>query len=347
MTLAGGPALAVIALGLAAFLLSAGINAWLIARPREGLAIDLPGARRMHKAPTPRGGGMGIALAVLLFGLGPFLPVEPRPLVPIIIGVLTVAVVSWLDDRRGVPAGWRLVAHCLGAALVVWALAPELPGVPEGMKGLGVLMVGVALTISLVWSINLHNFMDGIDGLLAMQAAFVAGFLLALPSVAGDVVVLVPAAATVAASLGFLPYNFPRARIFMGDVGSTVIGLVIALLLLLSVRHGHLSAAAALVLPILFVTDASLTLASRMFRGRRWYHGHREHLYQWLARSSGSHVPVSAGFLLVNLAAVAPTVLLIRARPEHGTVVAVIAYAVAGGLWFALRRWVLARRRRG
>lgn len=347
MTLAGGPALAVVALGLAAFLLSAGINGWLVSRPRQGLAVDLPGARRMHRAPTPRGGGIGIALAVLLFGLGPFLPVEPRPLVPIIAGVLTVAIVSWLDDRRGVAVGWRLVAHCLGAGLVVWALAPELPGVPDGMQGLGMLVVGAGLSLGIVWSINLHNFMDGIDGLLAMQAAFVAGFLLALPSVAGDVVVLVPAAALVAASLGFLPYNFPRARIFMGDVGSTVIGLMLALLLLLSVRHGHLSGPAALVLPMLFVTDATLTLISRMLRRRRWYHAHREHLYQWLARSFGTHMPVSAGFLLVNLSAVAPTVLLIRARPEQGMVIAVVAYAVAAFAWFVLRSWVVARRRRG
>lgn len=343
---AAGLAVAVAALGLASFGASAGTTTWLLSRARPRLAVDEPGQRRMHRLPTPRGGGFGIALAVVLFGLGPFLLIEPRPLLLILGGVLAVAIVSWRDDHGGVSARLRLATHVIAAGLIVWALAPELPGLPIDAPPVAVWFAGALLVAAITWSINLHNFMDGIDGLLAWQGVFVAGFLVTLPSVAQDAVTLVPAAVTAAACLGFLPFNFPRARIFMGDVGSTVLGLMLALLLILAVRHGHLPLAAALVLPILFTTDATLTLVSRMVRGRRWYHPHREHLYQWLARAAGSHVPVSVGFLVVNLTVVAPTVLLIRSNPEYAWTIAAGAYASVAMVWVALRRFTLAWRRR-
>ncbi len=337
---------AVAALGLAAFLASAGINALLVSRERGRLAVDDPGARRMHRVPTPRGGGLGIVVAIVLFGLGPFVPIEPRPLLPILLGVLAVAWISWRDDHGGVSVRHRILVHLGAAALVVHALAPRLPGLEPDAASWLVLAVGILLVVLIAWSINLHNFMDGLDGLLAWQGVFVAGFLVALPTAGRDPVLLVPAVATAAACLGFLPFNFPRARIFMGDVGSTVLGLMSALLLLLAVRHGHLPAPAALVLPVLFVTDATWTLVSRIARGRRWYHGHREHCYQWLARATGSHVPVSIGFLVANLTVVVPTVLLIRANPEHGWMIAAVLYAAATLSWVFLKRWSLARVRR-
>lgn len=338
--------IAVSALGLAAFLAAAGINALLLSRARGRIAIDDPGARRMHRTPTPRGGGLGIAVAILLFGLGPFAPIEPRPLLPILLGVLAVAWISWRDDHGGVPAWRRLSVHLGAAALVVFALAPELPGLEPDAAPWLVVAVGALLALALAWSINLHNFMDGIDGLLAWQGVFVAGFLVTLPAAGLDPVLLVPAVATAAACLGFLPFNFPKARIFMGDVGSTVLGLMLALLLLIAVRHGHLPVPAALVLPILFVTDATLTLVSRMIRGRRWYHGHREHCYQWLARAAGGHVPVSVGFLVANLMVVAPTVMVIRANPEQGWAIAAAAYATSSAGWVLLRRKALLWRRK-
>jgi UDP-N-acetylmuramyl pentapeptide phosphotransferase/UDP-N-acetylglucosamine-1-phosphate transferase len=337
--------LAVAALGLAAFLATAAINVLLLSRARASIAVDLPGARRMHRSPTPRGGGLGIAVAVVLFALGPFVPIEPRPLLPILLATLAIAGVGWLDDRRGVAVTWRLATHLLGAALLVWALAPRLPGLDPAAGPPGVAAVALILVGLTAWSVNLHNFMDGIDGLLAWQALFVAGFLVVLPSAGLDPVLLVPAVVTAAACLGFLPFNFPRARIFMGDVGSTILGWMVALLLIVAVRHGHLPAPAALVLPVLFVTDATLTLVSRMIRRRRWYHAHREHLYQWLARATGSHVPVSVGYLVVNLLVVAPTVLLIRACPGHGWMIAAGAYLAAAAAWLGLRWLVLARAR--
>ena len=338
--------LAVAALGLAAFLASAGINALLLSRARGRVAVDKPGARRMHRVPTPRGGGLGIALAIILFGLGPFLPIEPRPLVPILLGVLAVAWISWRDDNGGVPPLRRLAVHAAASVLVVYALAPRLPGAGPDAASWMLALVGLLIAGLITWSINLHNFMDGIDGLLAWQGVFVAGFLVTLPAAGLDPVLLVPAVATAAACLGFLPFNFPKARIFMGDVGSTVIGLMLALLLLIAVRHGHLSMPAALVLPILFVTDATLTLVSRMIRGRRWYHGHREHCYQWLARAAGGHVPVSVGFLVANLMVVAPTVMVIRANPEQGWAIAAAAYATSAAGWVLLRRKALLWRRK-
>ena len=199
-----------------------------------------------------------------------------------------------------------------------------------------------------IWSINLHNFMDGINGLLATQAVFVCSTLgvLCLTSSPPHALVLF---AWAAAALGFLPFNFPRARIFMGDVGSGTLGLMIAVGVLWQIAARHTAPSSGLIACSVFVTDATCTLLSRMLAGRRWYSAHREHLYQWLVRSGFSHAAVVMLYLCWNFAVVVPVLYLANrsgAAAADGWIGLVIAYALATAAWVGGKRWCLRHARR-
>ncbi len=333
----------------ASFLLSAFVT-WLSIRyaHRRNL-IDQPGRRRSHSLPTPRGGGIGIAVAAVLGCLYLSLTGAGQP-TALIAAIVLIAAVGWIDDHRGLSAVWRLAAQIVAAALIfapLWYALLIAPGkVEEAMPAAHALLwLGVFLaigTLGLVWSINLHNFMDGINGLLGVQAVFVFCALASLyPDNAG-----LPAL-WAAAVLGFLPFNFPRARIFMGDVGSGVLGLLIGLTVLGQSPDGN-GLANGVIACSAFVTDATCTLLSRMLRGRRWYSAHREHLYQWLARSGFSHAGVVALYMGWNFVVVAPVLYLANrggadAVPRGGLAWALAVYALALGVWLAGKRWCLHR----
>lgn len=314
--------------------------------------LDLPGRRRSHHVPTPRGGGIAIVLAMLAaVGALPLYDAgcgSSRQQAGMMIAIVLVALVGWIDDHRPLSARWRLLVHLLAAAIVIHS-------------GIGALAIGHASSgltaswtsamtwiawLAVAWSINLHNFMDGINGILSAQALFVFGasaLLLAAGGHPADVAMLPLAFA--AAVLGFFPYNFPRARIFMGDVGSGVVGLAIAAILL-SVAHAFALTTAA-VLCSAFVTDATCTLLSRMLRGRRWYSAHREHLYQWLVRSGCSHARVVAFYMGWNLLVALPVALYMNRTPQipmpAGLAPAATVYILATAAWWSGKRWCLRR----
>jgi UDP-N-acetylmuramyl pentapeptide phosphotransferase/UDP-N-acetylglucosamine-1-phosphate transferase len=309
---------------IAAAIVSA-IATWLaIGYARRRRLIDEPGMRRSHTEPTPRGGGIGIVIAVLLCACGPalFLPAASRLTAPALaIAVAIVAVVGWIDDHRGLPARWRFAAHCLAALVFLAPVIVPLILVPEAVEHRFLLSVTVAwivavvTVVAIVWFINLHNFMDGIDAILAAQSIFVFSVLAVLCAYAGEAhagQIAVFAAATV----GFVPFNFPRARIFMGDVGSGVLGLLIAVAVIWQMSARLTALASGIILCSAFVTDATCTLLSRMIRGRRWYSAHREHLYQWLARSGFSHAGVVALYMGWNLVVALPVVAWINRAPD-------------------------------
>jgi UDP-N-acetylmuramyl pentapeptide phosphotransferase/UDP-N-acetylglucosamine-1-phosphate transferase len=214
--------------------------------------------------------------------------------------------------------------------------------------------VGFAVLLT-VWFINLHNFMDGIDGILAAQAIFVFTSMSIICLRAGAALHAGQLAIFAAATAGFLPFNFPRARIFMGDVGSGVLGLLIALAVLWRMAGAQSVLVSGLVLSSAFVIDATATLVSRVVRGRRWYHAHREHLYQWLVRSGFSHAGVVALYMGWNLVVAAPVVAWInRTAPttmtndsstDAGADIAVAVYLVGFAVWILAKRRCLAAAR--
>jgi UDP-N-acetylmuramyl pentapeptide phosphotransferase/UDP-N-acetylglucosamine-1-phosphate transferase len=300
---------------------------------RRGL-LDLAGPRRSHVGAVPRGGGLAIVLALggacWLLVVGGWL--DDAVALRFAVALFAVAAIGWIDDHRPLPASLRLLVH------VAAALGFLLPLTATG--GAGFLLLAAAVLL-LVTAVNFWNFMDGIDGIASLQAVFVAAVLVHAFGQHGEGGMLLLSLAVVAACLGFLPFNLPRARIFLGDVGSGGIGFAIGALLLLAVQRGALDVWTALLLPSAFWLDAGLTLASRMLRGRRWYTAHREHLYQWLARRGRSHLNVDVLFALWNLLIVLPAYSLIAADLAPSLPTLVIVSAAGLAVWVAARRQLL------
>jgi UDP-N-acetylmuramyl pentapeptide phosphotransferase/UDP-N-acetylglucosamine-1-phosphate transferase len=303
---------------------------------RRGM-LDQPGQRRSHHLPTPRGGGVGMVVAMLvcLPGVLSSLPAAwPASVIASLFAALVlVALAGWWDDHRSLPVLPRLGAQLLAVGLFSLSL------LATGLSWwwLPVLLIGGA------WSINLHNFMDGIDGLLAQQAIFVGAGLALLAWAAAQPALAMAAAALAASALGFWYFNRPPARIFMGDVGSGSVGLLIFAFSAMLWRVEHALLWPALVLSSSFVVDASLTLLTRMWRGRRWYTAHREHLYQWVVRRGGTHARTGAAYMGWNLLVAAPLAWLAWSHLRMALPITITVYFGAAVAWLALKRRCLRR----
>lgn len=332
------PLMLAIGMALASLLLALIVVRAAIAYAHRRGLFDQPGQRRSHSIPTPRGGGVGVMLAALLT-MPPCLALLPQAWpVPLIAGLaaaaMLVALVGWWDDHHSLPALPRFAVQLLAVAVFSGALLAA-----SGLSWLWwpLLVLGGA------WSINLHNFMDGIDGLLAQQGIFVAGGLAVLAWIAGQPALADACICLVAACLGFWWFNRPPARIFMGDVGSGGIGLLLfALIAMLWARDQGLLWPA-LILCSSFATDASLTLLSRIWRGRRWYTAHREHLYQWMVRSGCTHAEGGARYMAWNLLVAAPMAGVAFCSPRMALSICIVAYLASAAAWLALKRRLLRR----
>lgn len=306
--------------------------------------LDLPGLRRAHTVPTPRGGG--IAIVVVVLGCAAPLAVL-APLQALLLGLALVLVagVGWWDDHRSLGPLPRILVQVPAAVLVAAALLDTLAA---GQGPLLTAALGVFVVLTTVWSINLHNFMDGMNGFLTLQALWIFAMvwllgLLGLPHGLGGLPLLLAAAC-----LGFLPFNFPRARIFLGDVGSGALGLLIAAVLWFAVCAERRWVSVGLLLGSTFFIDATATLLLRFWRGRRWYHAHREHLYQWLVRSGSSHARIVSYYMAWNLLLIAPLALLAASSSSvlPGAAAAAAAYAIGVGVWWRARVALVAGARR-
>jgi len=328
-----------ILLGTGAFLASAGLAALVRRYALSHALLDIPNERSSHSVQTPRGGGLAIATVVLV-GLAVLERahlIEPRLAIALFGGGLLVAVVGWLDDRHEVRPSLRMVAHVAAAA---WTVA-WLGGMPNLTISAGVAHLGVGGTalamLGIVWLINLYNFMDGIEGLAAAEAFVVAAagaLLLAGPSLPLALVALLVAAA----AAGFLIWNWPPARLFMGDVGSGFLGYTFGGLALASENARALPALLWLALLGPFFVDATVTLLRRMLRGERWYAPHRTHAYQRAVQAGWSHRQVTV--LMAGLSAVLAGAGHLVVRAHSG-----LAYLMAGAagglglLYLAVERW--------
>jgi UDP-N-acetylmuramyl pentapeptide phosphotransferase/UDP-N-acetylglucosamine-1-phosphate transferase len=325
-----------------AFVLSLVLTRLAIAYAHRRGMLDEPGRRRSHVIATPRGGGIGlvaasviaaiIALAYWPGGRNGWLVVACA-----IAGVL-VAVVGWVDDHRETGVVPRLAAQVVAAAM----FSVVLVGTNQLAWAWLLLLVPVAVS-----SINLHNFMDGTDAILGLQVVFVGAGLGVLAWMQAQPAVAIVAFAMAAAAIGFLRFNWPPARIFMGDVGSGFAGFwIFALIALIAVR-APMAVWPALILVSAFVMDAGLTLAWRMWCGKRWYTAHREHLYQWLVRSGFSHAQVAGWYLAWNLAVAAPVAAWATWQPSLGPWSWVALDLIAAVVWWQGRRALIGRARHG
>ena len=354
----GDAAPAIIAIAIALVLvgtLSAAITALSIRYAHRRGMLDHPGARRLHSTPTPRGGGIGIVVAAVVACTFERLIHVDAQSSGLIAAILLVAAAGWIDDHRGLGVLPRLALHVAAAGTFLLTSFGDA-GSAFGIQDPAVLAGLFAIVLlGCVWSINLHNFMDGINGLLATQAVFVFVVLAwlcatTLHGSAHAALLILWAAAT----LAFIPFNFPRARVFMGDVGSGVLGLLIAVGVLWQMQVPETAATSGLIACSAFVTDASCTLVLRMLRGKRWYSAHREHLYQWMTRIGMPHARVVAWYMGWNLAIVVPVLWWLNRASHtglayhHGVVVegselaaAAGVYALGAAAWVFGKRWCL------
>lgn len=306
------------AIGLGTAVLSAAGTCLALAYARRRGLFDVPGERRSHASPTPRGGGIGIVVACLVTLLAiAATQAHPLPWVLIAAGLLLVAGIGWWDDHRPLQAWPRLLVHAVAAGLLAGALLAQGAGTL-------VVMAGFALALGLV---NAWNFMDGIDGLAASQALLCAlGFawVLSGPWVALGV-------ALAGACLGFLPHNAPRARVFLGDVGSGALGYLIAVLIAAGFAETPIARWPVLLLaPMAMLLDTALTLSWRMQRGEHWWHAHVQHLFQRSSRRYG-HARVTLAYALWTLGTIG-LMLVLTGQPATLALVTSIAAYISGGL---------------
>jgi Fuc2NAc and GlcNAc transferase len=290
--------------------------------------LDVPNDRSSHRVPTPRGGGIAIALSTIAASI--FLlwrgALDLQLFLALTGGGMVVAFVGYLDDRRPLSARIRLAAH-LAAAL--WALLC-LGGLPPMRFGDQIVSLGwpgyLVGALGIAWTVNLFNFMDGIDGIAASEAVFIA-WGAALLALIMEHSVAVPAMAMAfgAVCCGFLVWNWPPAKIFMGDVGSGYLGYVLVVLALGASRGNPAALAVWVILGGVFFCDAFVTLMRRLARGERVYHAHRSHAYQWLARRWGSHRRVTLAVLCVNLFWLLPCAWFATEHPERAAWTVLIA----------------------
>ncbi len=275
------------------------VGTWRVVAWLRGRAIlDRPNARSSHVVPTPRGGGLGALPPVLLgWVLLAFLLDGPAWRWVVVAGAILLAAVSWRDDRGHVPVRVRLLAQL--AAVVPAALL--LPGpVTQGWLP-GWLDLAFA-AVAWVWFANLYNFMDGIDGITGVETVALGGGLAAVALVAGPADEAGFGLVLAAGAAGFLAWNWHPARVFLGDVGSVPFGYLAGGLLLALAAAGHW--AAALILPLYYLADATLTLLRRLARGEAVWRAHREHFYQRAVQGGLSHAAVATRVAVADLALV-------------------------------------------
>lgn len=283
--------------------------------------VALADHRSMHKGSIVVGGGLPVLIAALT-ATAVFWPLEPG-LTTLVAAVLVLAAVSWLDDMKPISRRLRFLVHA-GAAVACAASVHYSASIFGDV--LPFWLDRAAAVLALVWYINLYNFMDGIDGIASSETVAIAGGYAIVSMLAGDFETNLEglALATAGATLGFLFWNWQPARIFLGDVGSVPLGLITGWLMIdLAVR---VSFAAALILPLYFVADASLTILGRLSRGERIWEPHRSHFYQRAARAAGSHAMIVRGVIVGNCALVALAVLALT-RPLLASAMAAITVA--------------------
>jgi Fuc2NAc and GlcNAc transferase len=290
--------------------------------------LDIPNDRSSHAQPTPRGGGLALTLAHLVgVTVAALLGQASSELVVALLGGgLAVAIVGFLDDHGHVRASLRLTCHFLAFVWAAWWLG-GLPPVDFGWGQVNLGMAGtLLLLLYLAWFLNLFNFMDGIDGIAGMQAltmCVTAALLLHLVGAGGAVVL--PIVLLAAATVGFLAWNWPPARIFMGDVGSGYLGYALGVLALWTVVEGWLTPWVWLILGGAFLADATVTLFVRAKAKVPLVEAHRSHAYQRLSRLWCSHSRVTLVYVAVDLAWLAPWAWVAAVYPALGALASVVA----------------------
>ena len=280
-----------------ALAVGAGAAGWLASCGPSRRLVDRPNERSLHDRPVSRAGGVAIFAGVAaglataaLAGSAAFLAAPAPGYGWVLAGALVIAVVSFTDDVRRVSPAVRIVSHLAAAACVVLAGLPaERIVLPGAALHLGPAAGAVFTVLFVAWIVNLYNFMDGMDGFAGGMTAIGFATLAALCAGQGAPGLAAAVLVVAAAALGFLPFNFPPAKMFMGDLGSTLLGYLCAVAMLWAERSASVPLWVSGLVFSPFIVDATVTLARRTVAGERPWRAHRDHFYQRLVRLGWGH----------------------------------------------------------
>ncbi len=288
---------------IGAFFVGYLFTAWIRSFALRKSILDIPNPRSSHVVARPRGGGLAFVsvflLAVLFFVW--LFPADRNLWFALLGGGFLVGGVGWLDDRRRLSSWLRLLLYGLA---IVWAVY-WVGGLPQVQTGIGAIPLGL-LGYGVAWFgafcfVNLYNFMDGIDGLAAGEGLVVSIAAGGILTVAGDWELAVPCWFLAAGLAGFLPWNWPPAKIFMGDVGSNFLGFVFCVLAISSENRSSVPLLIWVILLSVFLVDGIATLTRRLIHGEPPYKAHREHAYQRAVQQGYSHQQVTMTIMLINV----------------------------------------------
>ena len=309
--------------------------------------LDQPNQRSSHVAPTPRGGGIAILLVIAASSLWTSRVHKDHLIWVVPLVAVWVGIISLVDDVRGLSARIRFGTHIAGALILIWVLGFTIANAPMAklteQLELPSPLIQLLTVFWVVGYTNAFNFMDGINGIAGIQAGVGA---LAMAAVAGvgmgrwDSAPILISLAVSGAALGFLPHNFPKARMFMGDVGSAPLGMLLGFLVLwLCNEHGFQLFIPLAMIHANFILDTSITLLRRIARGDRWLDSHQEHFYQRLVRAGFSHTAVTGweGFLMSIVSVISVLVARSSTTVQLGALLAVI---LIWGIFFAIAEYI-------
>lgn len=312
--------------GIAVIAAAAAVSMALIVWLRPWLiryALARPNARSSHRTPTPQGGGIAVVAATLataLIAVSITTPASLATLAPVLIATALIAGLGAADDIRTVAVAPRLILQTLAVAIVIACLPSDLtiaPFLPWWLER-------ALLLISGIWFVNLVNFMDGLDWMTVAEVLPVTAGLVLLSAFGA----LPPHGTLLALSLfgamlGFAPFNRPVARLFLGDVGSLPLGLLIGYLLVLLAGQGHVIAA--LLLPLYYLADATVTLLRRLGNGEQVWQAHRSHFYQRATDNGFTVRRIVGRVFAVNLALVALAVISVQLQGMGAQIATLVA----------------------
>ena len=320
------------AFGLSA-LCVAGVRRWAAER-----MLDIPNARSSHTRPTPRGGGLGIVIGVLIGAWGLFLSrilsIQLREIAAISLGGGIVALIGWLDDIHRLPYRIRLIVQAITSAIIISAVGYyHTIGVPF-IGDIHLSLIGIP--VALLWIMgltNAYNFMDGIDGIAGGQALISGSGWAIIGYLSGETFVGLIGVLLAASSLGFLFHNWPPARIFMGDVGSAFIGFILAVLPIMAGQNNPRFIIAGFLMVWPFIFDTSFTLVRRMIKKENIFEAHRSHIYQRLVIAGFSHRFVTLIYMGLALSGASLAFLWIKDSYGSDFLVVLIPALLFFGLW--------------
>lgn len=315
-------------------LLAWAITAWMRQYALRKEILDHPNHRSAHAVPTPTGGGISIVLIFMLGSLSLWISdhLSTQLFLAIGIGGILVAAVGWMDDKYDVPIVWRAILYLLAVAWAVYWVAGIAP-----TSGIYPMLTYSLIVLAVAWLVNLYNFMDGTDGLAAIETIYIALITAILLFLSGQTGLSALLLILSASCIGFLIWNWPPARIFMGDTGSCLIGFVIGVSAYTSSSSDILPLSIWLILLSVFICDATLTLMKRILNREKWYMAHRSHAYQLIVHAGYTHKQLLIAVVVFNVLVLLPLAITVYYAPLWQWWLASAAWIITGSAWVMIQ----------